>query len=349
MATAKNPSIITSAPAPAPAGDYAPVAYSAFSVAVAEVRPLGASFLRVTFRSDELAHFLVLGLDQRIKLVLPSAERTLDAFPRDTDDWYSAWRDIPESSRPVMRTYTVRAVRAELGEIDVDFVVHGQTGPATRWVLGAKAGDEILVIGPDSRTRHPEDTRRVGGAEFAPGTATRVLLAGDETAAPAICSILESLPKKARGQVFIEVPTTADILPVAGPGGVTVCWLARDARPSMERGAILDRAVRAWVSEMMPTGRVDSADGSVSDSSVADGTGGSAELLASDELAEVDVDSELLWEVPEADGTHDLYAWIAGEAGCIKELRRFLVRDTGLHRSDVAFMGYWRLGRSETN
>jgi NADPH-dependent ferric siderophore reductase len=339
MATAKHPSITTTAPAPAPAVDYAPVAYSAFAVTVAAVRPLGESFLRVTFQSEELAHFLVLGLDQRIKLVLPSAERSLEAFPRDTDDWYSAWRDIPEASRPVMRTYTVRAVRAELGELDVDFVVHGQTGPATRWVLGAQPGDEILVIGPDSRTRHPDDTRRVGGAEFAPGTATRILLAGDETAAPAICRILESLPKKARGQVFIEVPTTADILPVAGPGGVTVCWLARDARPSLDRGAILDRAVRAWVSEMMPTGRVESADGTV----------GRAAPLASDELAEVDVDSELLWEVPDANGTHDLYAWIAGEAGCIKELRRFLVRDTGLHRSDVAFMGYWRLGRSEAN
>jgi NADPH-dependent ferric siderophore reductase len=340
MATAKNTSITTAAPTPVSPVAYAPVAYSAFAVTVAGVQPLGASFLRVTFRSDELAHFLVLGLDQRIKLVLPSAERSLDQFPRDTNDWYAAWRDIPEAARPVMRTYTVRAVRSELGEIDVDFVVHGQTGPATRWVLGARPGDEILVIGPDARTRHPEDTRTVGGAEFAPGTATRVLLAGDETAAPAICSILESLPRKTRGQVFIEVPTTADILPVAGPGGVTVCWLARDARPGLERGATLDRAVRAWVSEMMPTGRVETADGLV---------GSTVDSDASDELVEVDVDTQLLWEVPDANGTHDLYAWIAGEAGCIKELRRFLVRDTGLHRSDVAFMGYWRLGRSEAN
>jgi NADPH-dependent ferric siderophore reductase len=340
MATAKNTSITTAAPAPVSPVAYAPVAYSAFAVTVSDVQPLGASFLRVTFRSDELAHFLVLGLDQRIKLVLPSAERSLESFPRDTSDWYTAWRDIPEAARPVMRTYTVRAVRAELGEIDVDFVVHGQTGPATRWVLAARPGDEILVIGPDARTRHPEDTRPIGGAEFAPGTAARVLLAGDETAAPAICSILESLPKKARGQVFIEVPTTADILPVAGPGGVTVCWLARDARPGLERGAILDRAVRAWVSEMMPTGRVDAAEGTVASADAP---------LVSDELAEVDVDTQILWEVPDANGTHDLYAWIAGEAGCIKELRRFLVRDTGLHRSDVAFMGYWRLGRSEAN
>jgi len=40
-------------------------------------------------------------------------------------------------------------------------------------------------------------------------------------------------------------------------------------------------------------------------------------------------------------------AWIAGEAGCIKELRRYLVRDAGLDRHDVAFMGYWRTGKAE--
>ncbi|PRY69545.1 NADPH-dependent ferric siderophore reductase [Glaciihabitans tibetensis] len=370
MSTAKN-TVTTSAPAPAV--EYAPVAYSAFAVVVANVRQLGASFLRVTFRSDELAHFLVLGLDQRIKLVLPNAEGGLDLFPRETNDWYAAWRDIPETARPVLRTYTARTVRPELGEIDVDFVVHGRTGPATRWVLGAAVGDEIFVIGPDARTRHPEDSRRVAGAEFAPGTASRVLLAGDETAAPAICSILESLPKKARGQVFIEVPTTADILPVASPGGVTVCWLARDARPGLERGAVLDRAVRAWVSEMMPTGRaaasavsapvsvpaptagVAAADDLAADERAADELAAddladddlADDDLADDELAEINVDTDLLWEVPDANGTHDLYAWIAGEAGCIKELRRFLVRDSGLHRSDVAFMGYWRLGKSE--
>jgi len=319
MSTTKNTSVTAAPPR---------VSYAAFAVTVASVVPLGSSFLRVTFRGDELAHFHFLGMDQRVKLVLPLPGSSVADFPRDTEDWYSVWRDTPENERPVMRTYTVRAARPELGEIDVDFVTHGETGPATRWVMHAVPGDEILVIGPDGRTLDPNDDRQIGGVEFKPGTAGRILLAGDETAAPAICGILESLPKKSRGQVFIEVPTTADILPVTAPGGVTVCWLARDQRPGLERGEALDRAVRAWVSEMIPAG--------------------AAEMpSAADALREVDIDSELLWEVPAADGTHDLYAWLAGEAGCIKELRRFLVRDTGLHRTDVAFMGYWRLGRSE--
>jgi NADPH-dependent ferric siderophore reductase len=60
----------------------------------------------------------------------------------------------------------------------------------------------------------------------------------------------------------------------------------------------------------------------------------------------VDVDSEILWESPqEAHG--GFYAWIAGESAAVKTLRRLLVRDHGIDRSRVAFMGYWRLGRSE--
>ncbi|MFD8594701.1 siderophore-interacting protein [Kitasatospora sp. NPDC059646] len=41
------------------------------------------------------------------------------------------------------------------------------------------------------------------------------------------------------------------------------------------------------------------------------------------------------------------YAWIAGEAGTVKELRRHLVRERGLDRRAVCFSGYWRRGASE--
>lgn len=84
--------------------------------------------------------------------------------------------------------------------------------------------------------------------------------------------------------------------------------------------------------------------------------------LAADELApegrgsaveEIDVDRDLLWEVPRtAKGgaalkSAHVYAWLAGEAGAIKALRRYLVGELGVDRRAVAFMGYWRLGRAE--
>lgn len=300
------------------------VDYAVFAVAVSGIRRLGPSFIRVTFHGDELENFLFAGLDQRIKLVFPGGSG-LGTFPRDTSGWYDQWRASPEEDRCILRTYTVRAARIEQREVDVDFVVHGDTGPATRWVSSAAVGDDLLVIGPDVRTLVEADRSRIGGVEWNPGAAELVLLAGDETAAPAICSILESLPAEARGQAFIEVPTTGDVLPVPGPAGVTVTWLPRDAASPPHQGQLLDEAVRRWVGELNP--------------------GGGASPLA--QLDEVDVDGEVLWEVPATEPAQTLYAWLAGEAGCIKELRRFLVRDTGLDRSSVAFMGYWRVGRSE--
>ncbi|WAU79515.1 siderophore-interacting protein [Streptomyces sp. Qhu-G9] len=41
------------------------------------------------------------------------------------------------------------------------------------------------------------------------------------------------------------------------------------------------------------------------------------------------------------------YAWIAGESGCVKELRRHLVREREIDRRRVTFVGYWRRGLSE--
>ena len=60
----------------------------------------------------------------------------------------------------------------------------------------------------------------------------------------------------------------------------------------------------------------------------------------------MDVDREILWEVPER-RPRPLYAWLAGEAAVIRGLRRHLVTERGLDRRAVAFMGYWRRGRAE--
>ncbi|MDG9716701.1 siderophore-interacting protein [Streptomyces sp. DH24] len=41
------------------------------------------------------------------------------------------------------------------------------------------------------------------------------------------------------------------------------------------------------------------------------------------------------------------YVWIAGESGCVKELRRHFVRERGFDRRRVTFVGYWRHGLTE--
>ncbi len=292
--------------------------YRTFRTTVARLAPLSPHFTRITLTGDELAHFGTDGLDQRIKLILPFADGSItDVGQFDPTqgmyDWYRRWRELPDATRNPIRTYTVRAVRPDAREIDIDFVLHGTEGPASAWATAAQIGDELVVVGPNARSEEAP-----GGLEWKPGHATSLLIAGDETAAPAICSIVESLPAHVTGQVCIEVPTDADALPLDAPDGVRVTWLARG---SAAHGVRLSAAVHAW------------------------GRARSSASTAVAELAEPS-DDEVLWEVPEETDAAE-YAWLAGEAGTITALRRHLVRDLGIDRKSIAFMGYWKTGRAE--
>ncbi|MEU7972378.1 siderophore-interacting protein [Micromonospora sp. NPDC049089] len=287
-----------------------------FAVAVRAVRRLSPSFTRVTFTGANLDRFADNGYDQRIKLALPLPGQDRATLPEGAD-WYATWRALPEHLRNPIRTYTVRAVRPHLAEVDVDLVLHGDSGPATRWARRASVGDEIALVGPDAGYDGNH-----GGVEFRQSAGGTVLLAGDETAVPAISSICERLPLDARGTVVLEVPDAADVLPLLAPPGVEVRWLARGADGY---GSRLVPAVVAAAGELLAPGA----------------------STAAQPVPDVDVDTEILWEVPEQVAPAPLYAWLAGEAGVIRNLRRHLVAERGLDRRAVAFMGYWRLGHSD--
>lgn len=291
--------------------------WRSFAVDVRAVRRLSPSFVRITLTGPDLDRFADNGYDQRIKVAFPLPGHGMTALPTGPD-WYVRWRDLPDHLRNPIRTYTVRAVRPDRHEVDVDFAVHGDEGPASRWAVAAAPGDALAVIGPDAG--YPGDH---GGVEFRPpAEAGCLLLAGDETAAPAIAAILERLPADARGEALLEVPHSDDVLPLAGPAGVRVTWLGRDGGVP---GCRLIPAVAAAAGRLLP------AAGSVSSAA----------------LPDVDVDADILWEVPEEGAGGPLYAWLAGEAGVIRTLRRHLVAERGMDRGAVAFMGYWRLGRAD--
>jgi NADPH-dependent ferric siderophore reductase len=79
-----------------------------------------------------------------------------------------------------------------------------------------------------------------------PSASDRLLLAGDEFSLDTIRVILATLPRSARGQVFVEVQSADDVETLAAPGRFAVCWLVRD------RGQSLRRSVDAWLAEMLP-------------------------------------------------------------------------------------------------
>ncbi|MFI6920741.1 siderophore-interacting protein [Nonomuraea spiralis] len=291
--------------------------FRAFDVQVRGLRRLSPSFLRVTFTGDDLHEFADNGWDQRIKLVLPIPGAGVTRFPRGAD-WFKQWYAQGDERNP-LRTYTVRAVRPEAAEVDIDVVLHddcaGPAGPAARWIAAAESGSQAALFGPNGLYDGFH-----GGLEFRPPAGFgNVLLAGDETAVPAIVGILERLPAHVTGEALLEVPYDEDVLPVVTASGVKITWLARGDAPW---GARLEPAVVEAAARILPAG------------------------AAGVEPEEVDVDTEILWEVPE-DGDSPCYAWLAGEAAVIKRLRRHLVSERGMDRKAVAFMGYWRQGRSE--
>ncbi|MEU5202216.1 siderophore-interacting protein [Streptomyces pseudogriseolus] len=221
-----------------------------FALQVAGTRRLGPSLVRVTFTGPELRDLRSDGRDQSLSLFLPHPGQSEPVVPLELGEgWWQGWRELPDDVRAVMRSYTLRALRADaLGrtaEIDVDFVLHGvgaeagpsaAAGPASRWAARAAAGDRVLLLGPavaDNRAirfRPPED-------------ASTVLLWADETAVPAAAAVLESLPAGARARVWLEVPHAGDVqeLPTAADAEVT--WFVRDGCAAPDIPLALD-AVR---------------------------------------------------------------------------------------------------------
>ncbi|AYF75250.1 siderophore-interacting protein [Nocardia yunnanensis] len=178
----------------------------------------------------------------RITLVVQNAIRLTDhlirvrlggpgfaAFqPNDFTDAYVKLL-FPGPEGDTTRTYTVREVDRAAQEIAIDFVYHGDEGVAGPWAAGAQPGDTIDLFGP-------------GGA-FAPrADADWYLLAGDESALPAIAAAAESLPTDAVGQIFVEVEGPADELAFAHPEGVELTWIHRG---DTEPGRHLSSAVRS--------------------------------------------------------------------------------------------------------
>ncbi|MEV6598645.1 siderophore-interacting protein [Actinoplanes sp. NPDC051346] len=291
--------------------------YRFFSVRVGDLRRLSPSFLRVTFTGADLDTFADNGRDQRIKLVFPAQVGGYDDLP-EGPDWYPRWRALPHQRRAPLRTYTVSAVRPARREVDVDLVLHGDGGPASRWANRARLGEPLKLMGPD--VRFPGDH---GGITFRPPHHEALLLAGDETAVPAIASILSGLSRTARGEVILEVPHTDDALALDAPAGVRTTWLARGGAA---HGTMLIPGVKAAAERLAPA----------------------PAPFGDHPIDDIDIDAGILWEVPDAPAaTSGIYAWLAGEAGTIKLLRRYLVAERGIDRRAVAFMGYWRAGRAE--
>ncbi|MFI0242289.1 siderophore-interacting protein [Streptomyces sp. NPDC016845] len=255
-------------------------------IQVTDVTRITPRMARVTFEADHLDDSVGLTPDQQLKLCFPRPGQKTPVLPEQSDDatgWYQAFLAIPEDERPWMRSFTLRRRVPGTNTVDVDFVLHGDSGPAGAWADSARPGDRLGMVGPSALYAGPVSlTDTIASADW-------LLLAGDETALPAIGTLLERLPEGARAQVYIEVADRAEQQTFRTAGDVALHWLHRDGTQAGRSEALID-AVRG---AEFPSGSP--------------------------------------------------FAWLAGEAGTVRTLRRHLVNDRGLDKRAIDFSGYWRV------
>lgn len=179
---------------------------------------------RVTFAGDDLRELPRHGFDQWFRLFLPHASGTtdFDAVPEKFGlGGYLRYLTAKSGTRPPFRNYTVRELRSHTGELDVDFVIHGDSGIAGPWASGAEPGERVVML-DQGRGFDP-----LADADF-------VLLVGDDSALPAVAGILRDLPSDSSGLAIIELGDEADQQELAAPDGFEVHWVTRtgaSARP----------------------------------------------------------------------------------------------------------------------
>ncbi|NHN56601.1 siderophore-interacting protein [Calidifontibacter sp. DB0510] len=196
-------------------------AYRPFDVRLARREVRSPSYLRITLSGNDLRECGDVVLDQRVKLLLGG---DLDAV-LGQDEWFAALRALPAQQQPSLRTFTLAAVRREVGEVDIDVVLHEPCeGPAASFAATEPIGTRAGLVAP---VRGAEGADEIGVA-WRPGAAREVWVVADETAVPAAANIATALTPGHAATLVLEVPRADDIRPLDAPSGTTVRWCARD-------------------------------------------------------------------------------------------------------------------------
>lgn len=163
---------------------------------------LTPNMIRVVFAGPELAGFPTGREGGNCKLMLPEPGEQRETFEAR----------LSAGPKPVRRTYTVRHYDAQVQELTIDFVAHGENGPASAWALNAKPGSFLGFGGPSTpKVTHFE--------------ADWYLVAADPSAIPVAAAALEAMPRDAVGVAIFEVTSAQDKQDINIPEGIQVHWL----------------------------------------------------------------------------------------------------------------------------
>lgn len=184
-------------------------------------------YIRVFLTSDDVGLIAETTLGANNKIAIPPAGIDKVYFPK-WDPVSQAWIEPSAELRPSIRTYTHRGIDLETNEIWIDFIAHGDEGPASTWAMAAKKGDELGVM-----MKHVK-------MELFPQV-NSYFLVGDATALPVLSVILEQLPAHAEGVAIIEVNSVEDEQPLSIKANIQLIWIHN---PNPQNGSQLAHYAR---------------------------------------------------------------------------------------------------------
>lgn len=171
-----------------------------------------------------------VGGDMHVRLLVPPKGRR-PVWPGLREDGRVAW---PEGEDELLvRVYTIRAVDIERRELWIDFLQHPMPGvhtPGADFARDVQPGEMVALLGP-------------GGGSLP--QAKSILLAGDESALPAIARIAAEVPAGTRLQAIIEVLDETEEQPLPSAGPLEIRWLHRKHYPARVAGVLVDAAKSA--------------------------------------------------------------------------------------------------------
>ncbi|WP_232678250.1 siderophore-interacting protein [Nocardioides sp. R-C-SC26] len=194
---------------------------------VEDVAWIAPRMVRIVLGGTGLRGFAVNGdTDSYINVAIPPAEAPYGPV-FDVDEVRAT---LPAEFWPARRRYTVRAWDEAAGLLTVDVVTHGDDGAAGPWAASARPGDVLVFSGPSGGYRPAAD-------------AAWHLMAGDESALPAIAASLEVLAPTARAVVRVVCDGPEHEIELVSPAEVDLLWLHRDASPDVDQLAASIRAL----------------------------------------------------------------------------------------------------------
>lgn len=241
------------------------------NLTVSSVRQVSPSMVRVTLSGPELEGFVSLAPADHVKVFFPAQDGTLT-----TPVFTANGIDRPATGTVISRDYTPFAFRPGSSgsdpELDIDFVLHGDEGPASAWAASATPGMPLAIAGPR-------------GSHLPPSGIDRAVIVADETGLPAAARWLEALGP--------EIPVTALL-------AIEDYETSNYLEPAAQRELV-------WID------------------------GPDRYFRLQDELGQLNLGP-------------NSFVFLAGEAGALVPLRRYLRRELGLAKEQVDAHGYWKRG-----